>query len=93
MSSEWVSDFNLLFIIMRTSIIALIVSLISSAITAGAVSYVIQPKDNLIAEYYAVENAVQISPHGLRKKIETYSNTSIIVDLRSEEEYREEHIK
>lgn len=48
---------------------------------------------NPIAEYYTIENAVTVSPHGLRKNIEAWKNQAIIVDLRSAEEYNEAHIK
>jgi len=78
---------------MKTLILILLSSIGSSLLTAGIVVSILHAQDNPIAEYYTIENAVQISPHWLRKKIETHSNTSIIVDLRSEEEYKEAHIK
>ncbi len=48
--------------------------------------------DNLIADYYETENAVIVSPHGLRKEIAKGSDNFLLVDLRSEEEYNREHI-
>jgi rhodanese-related sulfurtransferase len=78
---------------MKTLILIILSSIGSSLLTAGIVVSILHAQDNPIAEYYTIENAVQISPHWLRKKIETHSNTSIIVDLRSEEEYKEAHIK
>lgn len=78
---------------MKTLILILLSSIGSSLLTAGIMVSILHAQDNPIAEYYTIENAVQISPHWLRKKIETHSNTSIIVDLRSEEEYKEAHIK
>jgi hypothetical protein len=78
---------------MKTTLLIIFSAFVSSILTAGAVFYTLQVLENPIAEYYTIENAVQISPHGLRKKIETQSNTAIIVDLRSAEEYNEAHIK
>lgn len=47
---------------------------------------------SLIAEFYAVENAVHVSPHSLRKKIAEGKSDYILVDLRSAEEYEKEHV-
>lgn len=48
-------------------------------------------QEELIKEFYDVENAVYISPHSLRKNMGKSSNM-MLVDLRSKEEYDEEHI-
>lgn len=48
--------------------------------------------NELIAEYYRVENAVHVSPHGLRGKMDKGDQSFILVDLRSAEEYEKEHI-
>lgn len=48
--------------------------------------------EELIAEYYRVENAVHVSPHGLRGKMDKGDQSFILVDLRSAEEYEKEHI-
>jgi rhodanese-related sulfurtransferase len=50
-------------------------------------------KEMLIKEYYELENAVLVSPHSLRKKIDSGENDFVLVDLRSEEEYNKSHIK
>ena len=53
-----------------------------------------QPQDTVeIANFYKTEVAVMVSPHGLRKKLAS-KNTShfVIVDVRSKEEYEDEHI-
>ena len=47
---------------------------------------------DLIKDFYEVENAVHVSPHGLRKHITDLNNTKILVDLRSQEEYETEHV-
>ncbi len=46
----------------------------------------------LIAEYYRIENAVHVSPHGLRGKMDKGDGSFVLVDLRSSEEYEKEHI-
>ena len=44
-------------------------------------------------EFYDTENAIHVSPHGLRKKMTKGETDSfVLVDLRSEEEYTKEHI-
>ena len=47
---------------------------------------------DLIREFYAVENAVHVSPHGLRVKMSQGATDFILIDLRSAEEYEKEHI-
>ncbi len=61
----------------------------SEEATASALS----EQDQLVKDYYDVENAVGVSPHTLRKAMDqgSLANT-IIVDLRSEPEYKQEHI-
>ncbi|MEX0933672.1 MAG: rhodanese-like domain-containing protein [Candidatus Paceibacterota bacterium] len=50
-------------------------------------------EDELIKEFYLVENAVHVSPHHIRKAImKGETDDFILIDLRSEEEYAEEHI-
>ena len=47
----------------------------------------------LIAEFYAIENAVHVSPHGLRAKMSHgEADKFVLVDLRSQEEYETAHI-
>ncbi len=47
---------------------------------------------DLISEFYKIENAVHISPHGLRKLMDKGDSSYVLVDLRSDEEYQAEHI-
>lgn len=49
-------------------------------------------EEDLIEEFYMVENAVHVSPHSLRKKMDKGDDNYILVDLRSQEEYETEHI-
>jgi rhodanese-related sulfurtransferase len=62
----------------------------------GFVSYLainnFNSSDNLIKEYYYVENAVLVSPHSLRVKMDKGIEDYVLVDLRSSEEYEKEHI-
>ena len=72
-------------------------ALISSAIGAlaafGVISYQKLSEQDLIKEFYDVENAVYVSPHGLRQKMSKGEiNDYILVDLRSAQEYEKEHI-
>lgn len=45
-----------------------------------------------ITDFYLTENAVHVSPHGLRKHMAEGDDSFILVDLRSSEEYEREHI-
>ncbi|OGJ58052.1 hypothetical protein A2881_02785 [Candidatus Peribacteria bacterium RIFCSPHIGHO2_01_FULL_55_13] len=49
-------------------------------------------RESLIRDFYATENAVHVSPHSIRKKIAENANDFILVDLRSAEEYEQEHV-
>ena len=65
---------------------------------AGALStfvildFQIPDQEDLIKDFYLTENAVHVSPHGIRKAMDKGDNSFILVDLRSQEEYEEEHI-
>ncbi len=50
------------------------------------------PKEELIADFYATENAVHVSPHSLRKMMDEGDHSYVLVDLRSAQEYEKEHI-
>lgn len=77
-------------------IIALTLAL--SVLASGLTSYIIlsqQNKKNIqetMADFYATETTVHVSPHGLRKEIAQGGDDFILVDLRSQEEYEQEHI-
>lgn len=49
-------------------------------------------EDDLIKEFYQIENAVHVSPHSLRRKMDKKDTSYILVDLRSPQEYEKEHI-
>lgn len=74
----------------------LITSLLASIITLAIICWFHmlswENTDTQISEYYNHEVATNISAHGLRKKLDEWDNSFVIVDVRSEEEYIEWHI-
>ncbi len=72
----------------------IILSIVSAVIGGFAALVVVNmqapSEEDLIKEFYEVETAVYVSPHGLRKHIA--DPTHVIVDLRSQEEYENSHI-
>lgn len=49
--------------------------------------------NDLIHMYYRLEEAALVSPHGLRKKIDSGDENFLLVDLRSAEEFKRARIK
>ena len=49
-------------------------------------------QNEMIKEFYDIENAVYISPHSLRGQMDKGTGNFILVDLRSAQEYQKEHI-
>jgi rhodanese-related sulfurtransferase len=80
----------------KTMIIAVMAAVLGGLVGGWIISYVEKPhkptSQELIAEFYAVENAVHVSPHGLRRMMDKGDQSYILVDLRSPEEYEREHI-
>lgn len=69
----------------------IILSLVAGFVGAFVFIRVDKPsQEELIAEFYEVENAVHVSPHGIRKHMG--DGSTLLVDLRSQEEYEAEHI-
>tara|TARA_Y100000031_G_C8112137_1_gene334008 strand:- start:250 stop:846 length:597 start_codon:yes stop_codon:yes gene_type:complete len=80
---------------MKNIVITLIVGALGGAIAAMAIPNIIQTtptQEEFIKDFYNVETAVHVSPHGLRKHITDLGESKILVDLRSQEEYETEHI-
>lgn len=77
-----------------TTTCVVVIAIVVGALAGGIVSYGMQKNspDELIKEFYEIETAVHVSPHGLRKHIDEVGNTKVLVDLRSQEEYETEHI-
>lgn len=77
----------------RISFPIILLSLVGGFIGGAiAVTSIIPSQNRLIEEFYQVENAVHVSPHGVRKHIAEGKNDVTLVDLRSKEEYEREHI-
>ncbi|MBI2138436.1 hypothetical protein HYU13_02520 [Candidatus Woesearchaeota archaeon] len=77
------------------SILALAVVLGALAGALSSYSFLIlhnPSQKELIRDFYLVENAVHISPHGVRKAMDKGDSSIVLVDLRSEQEYLKEHI-
>lgn len=74
---------------------ALIGALVGSLVTVAVINSQ-KPKDlttnDLIKQFYDVENAVYVSPHSLRRQMDKGEQNYILVDLRSPQEYEKEHI-
>lgn len=68
----------------------ILISLLISLIVVGV--YHVSTQKNSFETFYTVETDVLVSPHGLRKKMMAGGNDFILVDVRSQQEYEEEHI-
>jgi rhodanese-related sulfurtransferase len=80
-------------VLMQTAAISIIAAAITSALVITVYGGFGSPtEEELIKEFYEIENAVYISPHGLRGKMDKGDDSFILVDLRSQEEYEKEHI-
>lgn len=76
----------------RTLVITVIVSLLAGFAGGMATRLLPAGSEARIAEFYATENAVHVSPHSLRKKMAEGVKDFVLVDLRSAQEYAKEHI-
>jgi rhodanese-related sulfurtransferase len=83
---------------MNQAIKTILISSIVGAVVGSGATFLSQniqkpTERDLIKEFYEIENAVYISPHGLRQKMSKgQTNDYVLVDLRSQEEYEKEHI-
>ena len=83
---------------MNQTIKTIIISAIIGALVGSGVVFLFQNKQksteqDLIKEFYEIENAVYVSPHSLRQKMSKGQTIDyVLVDLRSQEEYEKEHI-
>ena len=77
----------------KTIILAAIIGLAAGALGAYLyVNYYTPSQNALIKDFYLTENAVHVSPHSLRGKMDKGISDYVLVDLRSAEEYNHEHI-
>ena len=75
---------------LQTAIVGALAGALASWLILGVKAE--KTEDQLRADFYATENAVHVSPHGLRKHITDLGITKTLVDLRSQEEYETAHI-
>jgi len=75
-----------------------VIAAIVGALVGSGATFVVQyfqkpTTEDLIKEFYDVENAVHVSPHSLRQKMSKGKlDDYVLVDLRSPHEYEKEHI-
>ena len=82
---------------MNKTVSTLLIGLLSGIFSAAATAFIIIRSNShdqkaLIRDFYLTENAVHVSPHSLRKKMDDRKDDYILVDLRSQVEYEREHI-
>lgn len=82
--------------LIRTILISSLTGALIGSITTFSILKLQKPKNptanDLISEFYEIENAVYISPHTLRKMMDKQDQSYILVDLRSPQEYEKAHI-
>jgi len=76
---------------------AVVAALVAAAVGPGregvqAQGQRVASTNDLIRDYYMIETAVLVSPHGLRKKMDKGAEDYVLVDVRSAQEYEKEHI-
>ena len=80
---------NKVTIIIIAILLAMIIGTITSILTTRVI---LNSEKYLIKDFYLTENAVHVSPHSLRVKMDKGISDYILIDVRSKEEYEEEHI-
>ena len=79
--------------LLQTLVIGAISGAFIALLTINLTNVYEKDADWLIAEYYKIENAVSVSPHGLRAKMSKGEiDDYVLIDLRSQEEYENEHV-
>lgn len=85
--------------IQQTIKIILISAAVGAVIGAAVVYSVLSSQkevqkssQDLIYDFYKIENAVYVSPHSLRRLMDKGDQSYILIDLRSPQEYEKEHI-
>lgn len=80
----------------KSLLIPIFVSIVVSSITTFTITKIISKKEKteqeLIKEFYLVENAAVVSPHSIRRQMDKGGGNFVLVDLRSPQEYEKEHI-
>lgn len=80
---------NLSKIVVLTTVIGVFVG---SSVTFLILQSQKSTQQELIKDFYLTENAVHVSPHTIRKKMDKGETDYTLVDLRSAQEYEKEHI-
>jgi len=80
-----------------TSFKTVVVAAVVGGIMGGAAGYwvakpAVRTNEALIADFYRTENAVHVSPHSIRGKMDKGDKSYVLVDLRSPQEYAREHV-
>ena len=79
----------------------IILSAITGAVASGLVTFLLvnnynaqEPptQQDLISDFYQIENAVHVSPHTVRKRMDAGETNYVLVDVRSPQEYEKEHV-
>ena len=72
---------------------ALIAGFVGGSVSGFFISsYAEKTPNQMIKDFYETENAVHVSPHTLRGKMDKGDLSYVLVDLRSAEEYEKEHV-
>jgi rhodanese-related sulfurtransferase len=81
---------------MKTHALTITIGLFAGLVGGALSTTVLQPylhsNTSLIRDFYLTENAVHVSPHSLRKKMDDRKTDYVLVDLRSQQEYEREHV-
>lgn len=78
----------------RTIFLFVFLAIIFGGLAGYTATWIVQPtKNELIQLFYDTELAVHTSPHSIRKEIQAGNLSVTLVDLRSAQEYKKEHIK
>lgn len=83
---------KILFFLVSSLIFGALGGVIAIKLTGEGTQTPTQAKEQAIAEFYEIENAVHVSPHSLRRKMDQGVLDYTLVDLRSADEYKREHI-
>jgi len=75
----------------------ILISAITGAVIGSVVTFFLvksqqRTTQERIKDFYITENAVYVSPHTLRKRMDKGEMNYILVDVRSPQEYEKEHI-
>src|SRR3989344_5777408 len=80
-------------ILVKVIILSVVFGAIAGAFTTYSILGIREPtEEDYIKEFYNVETSVHVSPHSIRKEMAKDGSNFVLVDLRSQEEYEEEHI-